>query len=116
VTQDQWTGLIALARSIAEQAPGSMDAAAAKEVELQRLSHDLPGYEDLEVALSMFRPGEGDHLFDEEQLRRAARGILHDLGDHALSPTADSSQGADQVRVRTPLPRGPIRQAIDGRR
>ena len=74
--------LVALARSVADAAPASMNEVDHVEGQLIALDHDQPGYEDFETALAMYRPGGGDHLLDEAQLQQAARFLLHELGDH----------------------------------
>lgn len=61
-----------------------MQAVEQLEAELAELPSDLPGYDDFELAVSLYRPGGGEDLLDEEGLQRAARDLLHDLGDHGL--------------------------------
>src|SRR5262245_30787907 len=74
--------LISLARSVADAAPSSMDEVAEVEEQLLSLDRDLPGWQDFETAIAMYRPGGGDQLLNEPQMQQAARFLLHELGDH----------------------------------
>ena len=73
-----------LARRVVQSDGMSSREAAVIEAELAVLDHDLPGYGEFQTALSLYQPGGGEHLLDEEGLHRAAAELLHDLGDHTL--------------------------------
>ncbi len=61
-----------------------MNDAAILESEFHLLNHDLPGYEDFELALALYEPGGKGDLVGEDGLRKAAIELLHDLDDHSL--------------------------------